>query len=336
MPIITIKNESPSETLVWKHPERQATLGSQIIVDESEEALIFENGQHLLTLQAGRHLLESGNIPGLENLIKNAFNKQSPIYIEICFVKKIVSFEYKWGSQIKVMESNYGLLIPLGGYGSYSLRIKDSASLIIQIIGGGKILTIEDLKLKLLPIVERNLKDTIAETLVKKEINIFNIDTKLVELSEEVMESLKINFERFGLDLIDFYIQGLSVIENDPTYIKFKASLAEAASLKVRAQAASESGNFYQVERSYDALNKAAENEGGLAGTFLSGGLGLGLGANAGQQMSQAINENTQINSTQSDKDLKEKLKDLKDLLDSGLISSEDYNNKKNKLIDKF
>ena len=40
MPIITIKNESPNETLVWKHPERQATLGSQIIVDESEEAFI--------------------------------------------------------------------------------------------------------------------------------------------------------------------------------------------------------------------------------------------------------------------------------------------------------
>ena len=52
--------------------------------------------------------------------------------------------------------------------------------------------------------------------------------------------------------------------------------------------------------------------------------------------MSQAINENTQIKENQSDQNLKEKLKDLKDLLDSGLISSEDYNNKKNKLIDKF
>ena len=52
--------------------------------------------------------------------------------------------------------------------------------------------------------------------------------------------------------------------------------------------------------------------------------------------MSQAINENTQINANKSDKDIKEKLNELKDLLDSGLISSEDYNNKKNKLIDKF
>ena len=334
MAVITIKNESLHETIVWKHPEKQPTIGSQIIVDESEEALIFENGQHLLTLEPGRHLLESGNIPGLENLIARAFNNKSPIYIEVCFIRKTISFEYKWGAQLKVMDPNYGLLIPIGSYGSYSLRIKDSPSLIIQIVGREKLFSIDDLKLKLLPIVERNLKDTIAETLVKKEINIFNIDTKLLELSKEVMDSLAINFERFGLDLIDFYIQGLSVIENDPTYIKFKESLADAASLKVRAKAASESEGFYQVERSYDALNKAAENEGGLAGTFLSGGLGIGLGANAGQQMSQAINSNTQITQNQSGNDIKGKLKDLKDLLDSGLISSEDYDKKKNQIID--
>ena len=57
-------------------------------------------------------------------------------------------------------------------------------------------------------------KELAEITTYKKEINIFNIDTKLVELSEEVMESLKINFERFGLDLIDFYIQGLSILSS--------------------------------------------------------------------------------------------------------------------------
>ena len=50
--------------------------------------------------------------------------------------------------------------------------------------------------------------------------------------------------------------------------------------------------------------------------------------------MSQAITNNTQISENQSDKDIKGKLSNLKDLLDSGLISSEDYDKKKNQIID--
>ena len=45
---------------------REIEVGSQVIVNESEEALLFENGQLIEILDAGRHVIESGNIPGMD------------------------------------------------------------------------------------------------------------------------------------------------------------------------------------------------------------------------------------------------------------------------------
>ncbi len=42
MPISTIQNESNTDCLIWKSPVHSITIGSQIIVHENEEALLFE------------------------------------------------------------------------------------------------------------------------------------------------------------------------------------------------------------------------------------------------------------------------------------------------------
>ena len=50
--------------------------------------------------------------------------------------------------------------------------------------------------------------------------------------------------------MFDFYIESLEVDEKCEEYKKLKRSLGDAASLKLRANAAKDSGNFYQTERS--------------------------------------------------------------------------------------
>ena len=73
MPISTIQNNSNTDYLIWKSPINSITIGSQIIVHENEEALLFENGQLLSIFKSGRHLIESANMPGLEGLISKSF-----------------------------------------------------------------------------------------------------------------------------------------------------------------------------------------------------------------------------------------------------------------------
>ena len=54
----------------------------------SEEALLFENGQLMHVLEGGRHLVESGNIPGIEGLIRRAAGSNSPMRIDTWFINK--------------------------------------------------------------------------------------------------------------------------------------------------------------------------------------------------------------------------------------------------------
>jgi len=310
--IRTVESKSSNDYLIWKYPNREIEVGSQVIVNESEEALLFENGQLIEILHAGRHEIESGNIPGMDGIIRRSIGNNSPIKIDVWFVSKVVSTDYKWGVQLQVKDNTHQLIVPVGSYGSILLRIEDPASLVLQVVGKKKEMSKEELKDFLMPSIERSLKEYIAEKIKEGTLDVFNIETILVEASNQTKDSLEVLFERFGLKVIEFFIQGIEVIGDNPEYKKIKESLADAASLRIRAKAASDTKGFYQEERTLDALNKAAEKDSDLANNFL----------------------NKQTSSKGNKKTLKEKLSDLKELLESDLISEKEYNEKRLKLLD--
>jgi len=312
--IRTVESKSSSDYLIWKYPNREIEVGSQVIVNESEEALLFENGQLIEILDAGRHVIESGNIPGMDGIIRRSIGNNSPIKIDIWFVSKVVSTDYKWGVQLQVKDNTHQLIVPVGSYGSILLRIEDPASLVLQVVGKKKQMSKDELKDFLMPSIERSLKEYIAEKIKEGTLDVFNIETILGEASNDTKDSLEVLFERFGLKVIEFFIQGIEVIGDNPEYKKIKESLADAASLRIRAKAASDTKGFYQEEKTLNALNKAAEKDFTMANYLL----------------------NKRSTSKGNKKTLKEKLSDLKELLDSDLISKEEYNEKRLKLLDEI
>ncbi len=314
MAIRTVESKSSSDYLIWKYPNREIEVGSQVIVNESEEALLFENGQLIEILDAGRHVIESGNIPGMDGIIRRSIGNNSPIKIDIWFVSKVVSTDYKWGVQLQVKDNTHQLIVPVGSYGSILLRIEDPASLVLQVVGKKKQMSKDELKDFLMPSIERSLKEYIAEKIKEGTLDVFNIETILGEASNDTKDSLEVLFERFGLKVIEFFIQGIEVIGDNPEYKKIKESLADAASLRIRAKAASDTKGFYQEEKTLNALNKAAEKDFSMANDLL----------------------NKRSTSKGNKKTLKEKLSDLKELLDSDLISKEEYNEKRLKLLDEI
>ena len=314
MAIRTVESKSSNDYLIWKYPNREIEVGSQVIVNESEEALLFENGQLIEILDAGRHVIESGNIPGMDGIIRRSIGNNSPIKIDVWFVSKVVSTDYKWGVQLQVKDNTHQLIVPVGSYGSILLRIEDPASLVLQVVGKKKQMSKDELKDFLMPSIERSLKEYIAEKIKEGTLDVFNIETILVEASNQTKDSLEVLFERFGLKVIEFFIQGIEVIGDNPEYKKIKESLADAASLRIRAKAASDTKGFYQEEKALNALNKAAEKDIDVANKLL----------------------NKQKSSKGNKKTLKEKLSDLKELLDSDLISKDEYNEKRLKLLDEI
>lgn len=54
-----IKYEGDNDTLIWKYPQEDFNIGSQLIVHESQEAIFFKDGKALDLFGAGRYTLET-------------------------------------------------------------------------------------------------------------------------------------------------------------------------------------------------------------------------------------------------------------------------------------
>ena len=57
-----IKYEGGNDVLIWKYPEEDFNIGSQLIVHESQEAIFFRDGKALDNFGAGRHTLETSKL----------------------------------------------------------------------------------------------------------------------------------------------------------------------------------------------------------------------------------------------------------------------------------
>ena len=101
--------------------------------------------------------------------------------------------------------------------------------------------------------------------------------------------------------------------------------------MKAKAIEASEAG--YKTERTLDVLEKLAGNEGGAASAFAGAGLGLGAGLNVGNKFMEMSDSSAKKENQKSPVD---RLKDLKELLDLGAISQEEYNSKKTSILNEL
>ena len=67
--------------------------------------------------------------------------------------------------------------------------------------------------------------------------DVFTISRETSNLSTSCKRECDFDFRRLGIDLDDFYVQGISVISDDPSFNKLKEALSEAATIRVKGDA---------------------------------------------------------------------------------------------------
>lgn len=83
-----IKYEGDNETLVWKHPIEDFSMGSQLIVHESQEAIFFRDGQTLDLFGPGQYTLETQQLPILEKLYSLPSDTEDTFHSEVYFINQ--------------------------------------------------------------------------------------------------------------------------------------------------------------------------------------------------------------------------------------------------------
>ena len=86
--IDVIKYGGKRDVLAWRYPSQELRLGTQVIVNESQEAVFVKEGKILDILGPGRHTLSTENIPILAKLINLPFGGKTPFTAEIWYINK--------------------------------------------------------------------------------------------------------------------------------------------------------------------------------------------------------------------------------------------------------
>lgn len=310
-----IKYEGDNTTFIWKHPIEDFNTTTQLIVHESQEAIFFMNGQALDLFGAGRHTLETQNIPLIKRLINLPTGGETPFHAEVYFINKTEQMAIKWGTDSKVqfMEPTYQFPIQIGASGEMSLRAEDSRKLLVKVVGTEKFLGQEQLTRLFRAFLMTRVKSYLAQTIKEKKINIFEIDEHLNDLSDALRTKIASDFIDYGVSLERFFVTTIVKPDGDPSYEKFKdlhfRKYADIADAQIRqqvgiidqqtmaqrtvieaqglAQKRQVEGYTYQQERSFDVAEKVAQNEG--AGNFSSAGIGLGMMTGIGGAVGGAV-----------------------------------------------
>jgi membrane protease subunit (stomatin/prohibitin family) len=322
--------------LVWKYPSESITVGCQLIVNQSQEAILFKGGKALDIFGPGTHTLSTGNIPLLNKLINLPFGGETPFTAEVWFVNKTAIRDLKWGtlSPIPLIDPKYNYPISARAFGRWGLRVSDTRSFIVQLVGTEQYKNSAEIEQYFEGEIVQRLSNELSNYLVKENISVFEVNSKLNDLSKFVENDVSHEFDRFGIEVVNFNVERISIPDEEK--LKIQDILGKRMEIEQISQASV--GSAYITMRSLDVLEKAAQNEGGAAGSMLAGGLGLGMGMGAGIPLGQNIGQSLSVNQNTQGQALNtgsitEKLKQLKELLDIDLISQSDFDEKKRDLL---
>lgn len=290
-----IKYEGDNDTLVWKHPAEDFNTKSQLVVHEAQEAIFFKNGKALDAFSAGRHTLDTQNIPLIRNFVQLPFGGVSPFHCELYYINKVVLMDIPWGTRdpIQVLDAKYNAILPVGAHGRFAIQIEDSKTFLIKMVGTMNQYGKADLENAFRGILLRKVPDHIAKQFEEKQISFVGIAARLDEISSAVEQSLAEEFSAFGVKLVNFNVNSISPREDDPSYIKLRERMDRKAEMDML-------GYTYQEQRTFDVLEGAANNQGNSGG-IMGAGLGLGMGVGLGNIFSSVLNgsvSNINLNSS--------------------------------------
>ncbi|KAI7262205.1 hypothetical protein KC345_g9503 [Hortaea werneckii] len=271
--IEVVKYDGPAGVFAWKYPNQELGTWTQLIVNESQEAILFKGGQALDSFTAGRHTLSTANIPILSSVVNLPFGGKSPFTAEVWFVNKMNSMNVKWGTSapLQLQDPKYKIMVGVRAFGQFGVRVDDPRKFLLKLVGTLPLFDQETMVNYFRGLLMSNINELISSYLVHKKISILEINAYVVEISKHIQGRLASSFVDNGIELNNFFIDSINIPDDDPATVRLKEALAKKAEMDII-------GFTYQQERSFNTMEEAAGNPGNIGAGMMNTGLGLGMG----------------------------------------------------------
>lgn len=344
--IDVIKMDQLSEDFVVEKfmSEHQWELrtGSQLIVNEGQEAIFVKGGQALDTFTPGTHTLSTGNIPLLRKIVNLPFGSQTPFTSEVWFINKTVRRNLNWGTphRIALFDPKLDFPVNVASFGKWGFKIVDSQSFVRQIVGAKISVDSRTIEEYFIGELVEKLSQTLSNYICGG-FSVFQITAKLAEISSVIRTEVANEFSNYGVELENFTISSINL---PPEEMKMIQNV-QAEKMKMQQLGGVAVGQGYLANQQLEIMREAAKNGNSMMGAAAGMGMGFAAGFPMGQQIAQNV-MNPAVQQTQPQapaassapaaSDPMAILKSLKQLFEAGLITQDEYNQKRLKILDQL
>ena len=354
--INVLKYDGPNNVLVWRwrntaneSKDDELRYGTQLVVNQSQEACFIKGGQVLDVFGPGTHTLSSKNLPILSSLIGLAFGGESPFKAEVYFINKAVSMDAKFGLvPFNLLEPNFKVPIPVTSRGSFALHVSDSKSFLNKIVG-----TVSDFETRTLSqyfrgVIIENVKNAITKIAKEQKLSPLELESIVYEVGNAVRGLMGNTIGDYGLELKLFNIEAIPIVDDDQRVkdivAQYQKLMSEDAAERMRLKRRAENLEVYRIERSFDTAETAAEHMGGgiggdggnLIGTMVSMGMVNPIANQMGNIMQNSMPNSQSFTTSNNNDKVFEDLKKLGELKALGVLTEEEFNEKKKDLLTKI
>lgn len=234
--IDVIKYEGDNRTFIWKYPCEDFNTGSQLIVHESQEAVFFRDGKALESFGAGRHTLETQNMPRLKDHFNAIAGGKSVFHAEVYFINLTTQLGVKWGtdSKIRMFDPISGLHLELGACGTFNIKVIDGRKLLLKVVGTTSGFTQDNVfgttssaTNYFRGMIVAKVKSNLARAIRENDINVLEVDEHTDELADILKNEINKVLDDYGMYVPEFFITNVLTPDDDPNYARLKEQHAE-------------------------------------------------------------------------------------------------------------
>ncbi len=315
--------DDTNDTVIYKFPDKGDKImnGAQLTVRESQQVVLMNEGEFGDIYLPGRHELTTSNMPITTTLKSWKYLFDSPFKVDIYYVSTRQFTNLKWGTSnpIIVRDPEFKQ-VRLRSFGTYTMRVTNPQKFIKEFAGTHPWVRIDAVSEQL-----RNaIISKLAEGLAEAGISVLDLAANFTEIGEKLKPVFQKEFDIWGIELGQFYIENVTVPE------EVEKMLDKTTQLNMMADKLNQ---FNQMQGGI-ALENLSENPGaaGMAGM----GAGVILTNMLQQQQQPAPQQSGPVADPNEKQKLLDLLKQLGELKAQGILTEEEFNQKKAEILSKL
>ena len=264
--------EYSDDVVFWKWNNDEIKKGSRLIIRPGQDAIFLYNGKREgVFSDEGSFDIESQIVPFLSTLKGFKFGFNSGMRAEVLFVNT-KEFTVKWGTKQPIVIPNPQLPggMPIRAMGVFNCKVGDYLALIDKIAGVKQQFTIDEVKERVLAVLDSLLMKWIAQ----EGKDLFNLQANAIAIGNGIKEDLDMEMSKIGITITRFNVQSFNYPEDIQKMVNKVAGQSMVGDV----------GRYQQINMADSFAN--GQNSGSSTASDMAGMMvGMQMGAQMANQM---------------------------------------------------